>query len=47
LRSNPPRICGISNFFQCRFPALRSQFLIPRFTCPPLADGQRRLTIKL
>jgi len=31
LRSNSSRICGISNFFLCRFAALRSQFLILRF----------------
>jgi hypothetical protein len=32
LRSNSSRKCGISNFFLCRFAALRSQFLIPCFT---------------
>ena len=37
----------VSNFFLCRFAALRSQLFNPARTCPPLADGQRRLTTKL
>jgi len=37
----------VSNFFLSAEGGIRSQFLIPHFTCPPLADGQRRLTTNL
>jgi hypothetical protein len=41
LRSNS-QMKFVSNFFLSVEGGIRSQFLIPRFTCPPLADGQRR-----